>query len=1012
VEGKDSTTNYGPFSSFTDRQTSFPIPFDVPDEAGGEVWSFEAEVTDCFGRTGNAKPVQVCIVDDAAPTITVSSVENLWLGTTAINALSAVAGIEVLEKTPATINFKASGTELTQTISPTATSLEWDVPFGVAGSDYNFRFLVTDGKNQTAETYFVLRSVGDSAPYAKLITPSPDQHLVSGCLMVRMRALAIDNVGVKSVDFLADGQVVASVGSEGLAQVGFAEDGTVSPYDQKVDLALEDARSWSAYANFRDDGFVPVVAECDVHIPAGLKQVATGDPTVTVRIGVRVTDKQDNVHYDFENIEIDPDGDSPSVTLVHPDDDVALIEGSLLTLQAFASDNSYVKRVKVYANITLDGNGDYTAGDLVYEDASLPAADHFLGSTNLVDTPPFEVSVKLAPLDDPDRVPYDDFDVDASTEKKQVFWCVEAEDAVNPPTKVYGHYYVVPDNKPIIDLLTPKSDATYPEGAILPLHASASDDVAIDHVVFTVVRLDANGATVETWEHPDNEAPFKCAYQIPSDMGGGSLLASAQAIDTRGSTASEVPIPVQVCSDAPPHIQISEPINGQSLYEGKVLAVTALAGDDIAVSSVTFLVNGEEFVTDTVGSYVTAVDDGVYEMSWSVPYGWAGRTISLGARATDSKGQEKLADQVRVTIVDDDIRPTVEIVEPVNGSGIVEGSVLHVRATAEDNIHVASVSFRLDGDADPFTTDLDAPYEAFLIVPPGAADTISEYVVHVTANDTSGLTSLPRSVTVQVKDDEVPWVEILSPTQPVTDVVEGGRFLLSANADDDVDVVSVEFFLYGENGSRTPLCRDTVLPFSFPRQRRQGLRDQRGGHGHGRAEVRPHLPLHPPLDAGPAAARCGVGPSLPRLPRVRRRDHPARGDGRRRRRRAARRVLREQPHGGLHLQLGFGPRPVRRRHHLPGRVPCPGQRGRQSLRAVRHRLRHPGPVDPVRRDHHRQAPRHDAAGDHALRPGQRRRRHRGRGHQHQRQHGRSERDLLRRVRRRRRARVHRLQRLA
>jgi hypothetical protein len=64
--------------------------------------------------------------------------------------------------------------------------------------------------------------------------------------------------------------------------------------------------------------------------------------------------------------------------------------------------------------------------------------------------------------------------------------------------------------------------------------------------------------------------------------------------------------------------------------------------------------------------------------------------------------------------------PTVSIISPTNNSSVIQGSTLNIRADAQDDVAVASVTFSVNG-TDVFT-DTSAPYEAAYVVPGNATN--------------------------------------------------------------------------------------------------------------------------------------------------------------------------------------------------------------------------------------------------------------------------------------------------
>jgi hypothetical protein len=92
----------------------------------------------------------------------------------------------------------------------------------------------------------------------------------------------------------------------------------------------------------------------------------------------------------------------------------------------------------------------------------------------------------------------------------------------------------------------------------------------------------------------------------------------------------------------PPTVTITSPTNGTTQYEGASLTVSVNATDDVAVTSVQFLVNGQvAFTTTSVP----------YQYTFTVPQG--SNSLTLGAKAVDLGGNIGSAADVVVPIVPD-----------------------------------------------------------------------------------------------------------------------------------------------------------------------------------------------------------------------------------------------------------------------------------------------------------------------------------------------------------------------
>ncbi len=100
--------------------------------------------------------------------------------------------------------------------------------------------------------------------------------------------------------------------------------------------------------------------------------------------------------------------------------------------------------------------------------------------------------------------------------------------------------------------------------------------------------------------------------------------------------------PRQDLAGIPPTISLTSPAAGSTQYQGAQLTVSANATDDIAVASVSFLVNGQVAYTTT---------NAPFQYTFTIPVGTS--TLSLGATATDFGGNVGTAANVVVNVIPD-----------------------------------------------------------------------------------------------------------------------------------------------------------------------------------------------------------------------------------------------------------------------------------------------------------------------------------------------------------------------
>ncbi len=133
---------------------------------------------------------------------------------------------------------------------------------------------------------------------------------------------------------------------------------------------------------------------------------------------------------------------------------------------------------------------------------------------------------------------------------------------------------------------------------------------------------------------------------------------------------------VQDTSGVPPAVTIVSPTSGSTVVEGATLAVTVNATDDVAVSAVNLLVNGQAIFTDTVAPYV---------FYYTVPAN--GSSLTLSATAVDYGGNVGAAPSVVLNVIPDPGTTVTGRVLDGNGNplvGFVAQAVGYSATTATD----------------------------------------------------------------------------------------------------------------------------------------------------------------------------------------------------------------------------------------------------------------------------------------------------------------------------------------
>ena len=163
--------------------------------------------------------------------------------------------------------------------------------------------------------------------------------------------------------------------------------------------------------------------------------------------------------------------------------------------------------------------------------------------------------------------------------------------------------------------------------------ANATDDAAVASVQFLL-----DGANFGA---PVTSTPYAVSWNTTTAANGTHTL-SATATDVGGFTTTSALVSITVnnpVDSLPPSVSINSPISGQTV--NGAVAISAIASDDVAVTSVQFLLDGAN-----VGQAVTTAP---YSLSWNttpVPNG----NHTLSAIATDVGGLTTTSASVSVVV--------------------------------------------------------------------------------------------------------------------------------------------------------------------------------------------------------------------------------------------------------------------------------------------------------------------------------------------------------------------------
>ena len=161
----------------------------------------------------------------------------------------------------------------------------------------------------------------------------------------------------------------------------------------------------------------------------------------------------------------------------------------------------------------------------------------------------------------------------------------------------------------------------------------------------------------------------------------------------------------------------------------------------------------------------------------------------MEAIVRDTFGNES-RNQIEVTCVDD-LPPTVSILQPSPGVSVREGDVVVMRADASDDLGVTKVTFFANGV--PVSSQATSPYTSEFLLPDCVQGIDTQ--LSAEARDSIGQTSR-TNIVIECLEDTAPTVTLTAPASGA-EFIEGTTVLVTADAEDDVAVDKVEFYVGG-----------------------------------------------------------------------------------------------------------------------------------------------------------------------------------------------------------------------
>ncbi|MEO6329661.1 MAG: Ig-like domain-containing protein, partial [Ginsengibacter sp.] len=280
-----------------------------------------------------------------------------------------------------------------------------------------------------------------------------------------------------------------------------------------------------------------------------------------------------------------------------------------------------------------------------------------------------------------------------------------------------------------------------------------------------------------------------------SNIAAGNYVFTAKATDNGGLVTSSVVVAVSVINEnVAPTVSITSPSADASFIAPASITINATAADaDGSIAKVEFY-NGTTLLgTDEVSPYT---------FTWSDV---AAGSYTLIARTTDNGGLVTSSGAVAVSVINENVAPTVSITSPsADASFIAPASITINAAAADADGSITKVDFY--NGTTLLSTDDTSPYTfTWSNVAAGS------YTLTAKATDNGGLVTSSDTVAIYVINPNVaPTVSITSPLPTATLVSPTSITIEAIAADVDGSIAKVDFY----NGS-TLLGTDVTSPYTF-----------------------------------------------------------------------------------------------------------------------------------------------------------------------------------------------------
>ncbi len=288
--------------------------------------------------------------------------------------------------------------------------------------------------------------------------------------------------------------------------------------------------------------------------------------------------------------------------------------------------------------------------------------------------------------------------VPASQPPGPITYSLQVSDRAGRSQSVTKSWTVLPDSPPSLALTALTPGPSVLPGTVLTATATASDDVGLTRVVFT---LSGAIATSDTRNVNTASTVQVFSYTLPNNLAAGQTVAlQVDAFDTFGHKTSASPVTYTIVADTVPPVITSvalSPVKAGDVYTtGDDVTFTVTATDNVALARINL----------TIGGNTTPFTSSPAVIIFRAPNVTGSTPFTLDVEVFDVAGNRSTASRtISVVPAGGGTFPVVSFTCPTAGAYLPSTyAAFQLVATASDGAGITKIEFFRPGDSTPFST--------------------------------------------------------------------------------------------------------------------------------------------------------------------------------------------------------------------------------------------------------------------------------------------------------------------